>query len=236
MTFELGDKVMIRANSDELDSELFQAIDGTRAEITEIYATEYEPNVKRYEVTLENPTEVNGERLSVVPGLYEDNLEKAEGEKKPLSENRAIPKFALFERKMEESSWYYGIADCHGIESFVKEPDESKNWGDFEELYSVGVISTEPSELPGKKSYNSQIRMMAIRAKANIQRFPVVYRALLKGVDATLIDQLLTKGMYEKALEYLKENAVEIQLARIGGTRPENNWKKIPNPELDPMY
>jgi hypothetical protein len=237
MAFELGDKVMVRANSDELESDLFQAIDGVRAEITEIYSTDYEPDVKRYEVTLENPVEINGERLAVVPGLYEDNLEKAEGKKKQLSENRAVTKFALFENKMEESSWYYGLADCHGIESFIKEPDEAKDWTDFEELFTVGVLSIDPTELPGKRAYNTQIGMIIRRAKANIQRFPVVYRAKLKGSDAMVIDRMLNKGLYEEALVYLKEKSEHTQLAkRLGGMNAERNWEKIPNPELDPMY
>lgn len=235
MTFEFGDRVRIKTNEEELKSELFQKLNGALGEITEVYSNDYQPDVKRYEVTLDEPVYVNNERFKVIPGLYADNLSSPE--KPKVSENRAITKFAVFESSLDKSSWYFGLADCHGIESFIKEPEDAEEWGDFEELIDMGIISTiKAQDLPGKRAYNQKVGMLRLRANANIQRWPVVYRVKLKQVDANLIDRMLNKGLYDQALVYLKDSAEEVQVARGIGTDAKKAWEKIPNPELDPMH
>lgn len=227
---------MVRANSEELQSELFQAIDGVRAEITEIYHTEYEPDVTRFEVTLENPVEVGGESIIVIPGLYEDNIEPANGAPTSKNENKAISNFKIFESKLDEVKWYYGLADCHGTESIIEEPEVSNDWELHDELFSLGVIPPDTTDSPERRRYNAQVNMLVKRALANMQRWPVIYRAKLRVADAMQVERLNNKGKTAEALNLLKDTLQELQLARIGGMDAKKHWDKIPNPELDPMY
>lgn len=75
MKFSIGDKVMIKADAEELQNQVIEMVDGQIGTISEIYQNSYEPEVDRFEVELEEPIEYNGETLRVVPGLYEDNID-----------------------------------------------------------------------------------------------------------------------------------------------------------------
>ena len=110
---------------------------------------------------------------------------------------------------------FYGLADCHGIESFIptKQYDPEKD-----EIF-------EPKDVTG---------MIALRAQFNAQRFPVVYKVDMTIEDADDIQELLDEGEYEEALILLKERAYSVSLARVAGTNPKKNWEKIPNRDLDP--
>ena len=95
--------VVIRIGAEEMQNALLQEIDGALAEVSEIYTNSYEPGVKRIEVTLVHEIEHNGETIKVVPGLYEDNIEPANGparktEKSQLRES-AITRFKRWERQ-----------------------------------------------------------------------------------------------------------------------------------------
>jgi hypothetical protein len=261
MDFKIGDSVLVRANSEEMQGELFQAIDGAHAKISEIYHTRYEPTVLRFEVTLVEPVEVDREMVKVIPGLYIDNIERfdeandrekvnedEEGmedeadtdpddsadEAGAVSENRPMRTFKAFNESLEEPTWYYGMADCHGIESFIKEP-LLKGWEDMDSLFDIGLMPTSAKDDPEKKKYNSQIGMMKMRAHANQQRWPVIYRAKLKQNDVDLINDLIDAGDDENALRVVQSNAETIQVAKGLGSNAERRWKMIPNPELDPM-
>jgi len=75
MNFSQGDRVIIRVDVDSLVDPLFNAIDGLKATIFDIYQNMYEPETNRFEVELDYPVRVEGEIVKTVPGLYEDNLE-----------------------------------------------------------------------------------------------------------------------------------------------------------------
>ena len=77
MNLSIGDKVRIIVGPEEMQNEVLEQVDGAIATVSEIYQNSYEPDVDRYEVELDEPVEFHGERLVVIPGLYEDNLEPA---------------------------------------------------------------------------------------------------------------------------------------------------------------
>jgi len=111
---------------------------------------------------------------------------------------------------------FQGLADCHGLGSFV--PAKKFN---FE------LMAFEPND--------HVTNMLSLRARYNAQRFPVVYRVDLEVEDAQEIDSMMAKGEYKEALIYLKARAKHISLARIGGMNAEKLWKMIPNSDLDPF-
>lgn len=94
MKFSIGDKVIIKVDVEELQHDLLQMVDGMQATVSEVYQNAYEPDVDRYEVELIEPIEFEDQKIVVVPGLYEDNLEKVES----VKEGRAMPKSAFFKR------------------------------------------------------------------------------------------------------------------------------------------
>ena len=75
--------------------------------------------------------------------------------------------------------------------------------------------------------------MMTMRCRFNDQRHPVVYRVKLSEAAAQMVDDMLTDGDYEGALNFIKDTAEEVQLAR-GLGNAEKRWKMIPNKDLDP--
>ena len=99
---------------------------------------------------------------------------------------------------------YYGIADCHGIESFIKEDDDM----------------------------DKHMNIMGIRASANKQRHAVLYAVRMTSEGARKIDNLLNKQEYINALKELKRIAGDNIAIPKGSSK--NSWTKIPNPELDP--
>lgn len=240
MEFNVDDVVRIKATGEELKSELFQAINGTKAKVSEVYSTRYEPDVKRYEVTLANAIELNGENVSVIPGLYRDNLEPyvERDEKDEVYEKmntRAITSFAAFNESVstQPEKWYFGLADCLGIDSFIEEPESLADWVDFDTLFKAGLLPEEGRDTPERKKYNRIIGMLKMRAQANPHRWPIIYRVKLKESDGAEIQNLVNDGEYEEALTYLKNQAITVQLARGTGEDAERRWKAIPNPDLD---
>ena len=77
---------------------------------------------------------------------------------------------------------FIGLADAHGIESFVK-----KDEADSRFLTTVGI-----------------------RAATNRQRHAVVYRAFLEDTDAEIVNNLIEAGDFVSALTALKLYANEI--------------------------
>jgi hypothetical protein len=134
-----------------------------------------------------------------------------------------------------ESSWYYGIADCHGIESFIKEPD-LKRAENMDKLKALGLSDKGGEEEPEKKGYGGNLGMMMMRCKFNSQRHPVVYRVKLSDDAASTVEEMFADGDYADALIFMKDYAEETQIARGQGTNPEKTWKMIPNPDLDPFH
>lgn len=142
---------------------------------------------------------------------------------------------AFNESRGGESSWYYGIADCHGVESFIKEPDLQKA-DRMDTLKKLGLSDKGGEEEPEKKSYGGNLGMMMMRCKFNSQRHPVVYRVKMSDDMASMVEEMLADGDYADALIAIKDYAEEVQIARGQGTNPEKTWKMIPNPDLDPFH
>jgi len=151
--------------------------------------------------------------------------------------NKHVSPFSEFNesRERRESSWYYGIADCHGIESFIKEPnlDRSTN---LDRLKELGLSDMSGADDPDKKQYGGNLGMMMMRCKFNSQRHPVVYRVKMSEDAASTIEEMLADGDYAEALTLMKDMAEETQIARGTGTNSEKMWKMIPNPDLDPFH
>lgn len=146
-----------------------------------------------------------------------------------------VKSFSQFNESLEhsEAEWYYGIADCKGLESFMKAPNELEE-AVPDELMDMGIISKEDRDSV-KSEFKSTLGMMALRCQFNPQRHAVVYMAKLDKFDAEDIDDMLSNGEYEEALIHLKNVAQEIKLGRGRGINPEKAWHKIPNPDLDPI-
>jgi hypothetical protein len=111
---------------------------------------------------------------------------------------------------------YYGIADAHGLESFLPARID----------LDVGGFNIDPRELA----------MMVLRAQANAQRHAVVYQVNIAVQDARDIQKALDAGEFTEALLELKSRAKEVKLARSSGLNAEKAWHKIPNPDLDPFH
>lgn len=142
-----------------------------------------------------------------------------------------ILKFKVFESIEEPGvDWYYGIADCHGLESFIK---AASDIDDIDALYALGLADRSGESI--SKEMNGTIAMMKMRCHANQQRWPVIYMAKLSNEDAEMVQELFDSGDYINALEVVKHNSVEIKLARRNGAS-ERTWNRIPNPELDPFH
>jgi hypothetical protein len=109
---------------------------------------------------------------------------------------------------------YIGIADAHGLESFIP----AREYNAEEERFSMN---------------NKVVSFMSMRANANRHRHAVVYKADLSREDADEVYDLFEKGEYSEALSYLKDNANEVALIKSPGA--EKSWNLIPNPDLDPF-
>ena len=162
-------------------------------------------------------------------------------------------------------SWYYGIADCHGLESFIKEPNREE-WTEVDWLNSIGVSDISSANLDDKKAFNGELGMMQRRCRANMQRHPVIYRVLMEPTDADMVhDELArrTDDGYIMGLEIVKAKVKGIPqlISGRGGNSESPNtrhrpaepketpeqlkkkWAMIPNPDLefsdpnvDPMH
>lgn len=85
MNWSIGDRVIITIGPEDSQNDFLQAVDGLEAEVSMVYENPYEPGIKRFEVMLTTPTEVDGERVKKVDGLYEDNVQKLKNESKALN-------------------------------------------------------------------------------------------------------------------------------------------------------
>ena len=121
-------------------------------------------------------------------------------------------------------SWYYGLADCHGVESFVVEVDS--------------VIHSMFLGDGSEQKVRAEQFGLSMRAHANAQRHAVVYRVLIPLDVAELIEKDIAAGKYLDALIKIKANAKETQLGTYATTKSaaEKNWNMIPNPDLDPYH
>ena len=102
---------------------------------------------------------------------------------------------------------YIGIADCHGIESFI----------------------------PLDKDVNEF--HLLLRAESNRQRAAIVYKATFTKKQVTEVKALLTKGLYILALGYIKEAHELGKLKNMEISQGRKSlYDRIPNPKLDPYH
>ena len=150
-----------------------------------------------------------------------------------------VTPFGKFNESVNEpisnSKWYYGIADCHGLESFIEEPI-LHSAEKLDRLNKLGLSPYGSKDDPNAKERNHNLNMMQMRCNFNSQRHPVVYRARLAEDDAEMVQDLLDSGDYINALKVVKGNSEEVQLTRGRGGSAEKAWRMIPNPDLDPMH
>ena len=98
-----------------------------------------------------------------------------------------------------------GIADAHGIESYVAK----------------------------KEMTPTQVSMFSLRASLNRQRHAVAYEIKITEANDKRVEKLISEKKYVEALKKIKKTATSVKLANKMGN-VENSWKMIPNPSLDP--
>jgi len=128
---------------------------------------------------------------------------------------------------------FFGIADAHGLESFIEDYDNMVK----------DLFLTDDGDAGNRKLTNSTQFAMAMRVMYNQQRHAVVYRVQIPDPEATEIEKMMDKGEYLEALETIKElqdmgKLGKVELGTYGTTlrAAEKNWKMIPNPDLDPYH
>ena len=104
---------------------------------------------------------------------------------------------------------YFGIADAHGIESFIQ--------GD-------------PTDI----NHSVQAMVLGLRAGANRHRHAIVYIVDLSEETAASIQADLDDGLFIEALDNLKGSVETMELTNLPGA--EKSWRMIPNSDLDPYY
>jgi hypothetical protein len=102
---------------------------------------------------------------------------------------------------------YFGIADAHGIESFIQ--------GD-------------PTDI----NHSVQAMVLDLRAGANRHRHAIVFIVDISEITAQDIEDLLEEKDYIGSLVRLKMTVESLQLTNLPGA--EKSWRLIPNPDLDP--
>jgi len=100
---------------------------------------------------------------------------------------------------------FYGIADAHGIESFL-------------------AYEKKPND---KFPYT-------MRAELNRQRHAVYYEVTMEPIDATIVNAHIDKGDYKKALQFIKKRAITVGFPENRNRQYTNSWNLIPNSKLDP--
>ena len=112
---------------------------------------------------------------------------------------------------------FVGIADAHGLESFV----------------GLDALNAE-SLLTDKKRNkgNALSQVLFLRAQTNRHRHAVAYRVELDSKSAVRIGELLEEDRFKDALIVLKQVAKNIKV----GQHMQNSWDLIPNDILDPWW
>ena len=110
---------------------------------------------------------------------------------------------------MNNKRIYCGVADCDGLDS----------------IYPKGQLDEK------------RIESLTLQAMANRHRHAVFFYIELDVKGAEKVYALLKqtgKGVRERALELLKEEADKLELPI--GMGMAHSWRMIPNPELNPFY
>ena len=110
---------------------------------------------------------------------------------------------------------YYGIADAHGIESFLTEEKEA--------------FGNE-----AKKNFNRELACLMLRASLNRQRHAVFYMAELDRLTVSIVKKYIDQGDFKKALVAIKNLCVRYGFPTDVKDEYQVSWDLIPNDKLDP--
>jgi hypothetical protein len=237
MAFQIGDKVKLRLSKDTLDrlNLVGAPINNKIVTVGKVYRLDYAPDQTLYMVDLEIPIEFEETTFDEIYDLRDADLDLIDVNE-PLPESRVLRFDSFINEAAQNMSWYFGIADCHGIESFNKETIDQEYLNQLDRIHDLGLADeTAPTRKSVTQEYNGQLNMMMMRCRFNEQRHPVVYRVLLADDDAEMVQDLVDSGDYINALKVVKNNSQEVQLARGQGANLEKRWRMIPNPDLDPF-
>ena len=104
---------------------------------------------------------------------------------------------------------HFGIADAHGVESFIP----------FESM----------------ETNKDVLFRLQVRAVANRHRHAVMYFVEISHENANIVDTFIANGDYHGALISLKGNASgAVYFTETTARHYEKSWRLIPNPDLDP--
>ena len=103
---------------------------------------------------------------------------------------------------------YYGIADAHGIESFLTESETKKD--------SLGIGG------------------LMLRASLNRQRHAVFYMAELDSLTVSIVKKYIDQVDFKKALVAIKNLCVRYGFPTDVKDEYQVSWEMIPNAKLDP--
>lgn len=238
MAFQIGDKVKLRLSKDTLDrlNLVGAPIDNKIVTVGKVYRLDYAPDQTLYMVDLETPIEFEETSFDEIYDLRDADLDLIDVHE-PLPEGKVLRFDSFVNESTKNMSWYFGIADCHGIESFNKEKINPDYLNQLDRIHDLGLADDDaPTRQSVTREYNGQLSMMMLRCGANSQRHPVVYRVLLTDDVADYVQSFVDRRDYIGALNAIKDHSTEIQLARGQGSNLERRWKMIPNPDLDPFH
>ena len=85
------------------------------------------------------------------------------------------------------------------------------------------------TEYPAKNA-----AVLEIRAASNRHRHAVVYVVRLNDVNAEYIRGYIEDDKFARALDKLKDCAINGEILLSGGGNTKKSWDMIPNPKLDP--
>jgi hypothetical protein len=126
---------------------------------------------------------------------------------------------------------YYGLADCHGVESFSR--DISPGDAETTLKFSNFLMGEEFT-----KDLANEFTVLSLRASVNPQRRAVAYRVELDDTSAKEVESLIAEEKYEEALKKIKEKLTALELGTFETTlqKSKSFWDLIPNPSLDPHH
>jgi hypothetical protein len=186
MKFDIDDKVIVRFSEERKDSDrLFRMADGEFATVVERYTQAHIPNVFFYEVELEQPVEISGERIVLLSGLLEKELEKIE----PTDERKINPKYLTKNAKaMKDEIKKHAHKDSADASAYTSHPDGG--WkADYDK--SGNQYKTKTS------SHTKKFKEMFGESVVNESQ---VDTALTKKAEKTGISKTILKKVYNRGL------------------------------------
>ena len=124
---------------------------------------------------------------------------------------------------------YIGLADCHGLSSFIEDTEVSKR------SFTNSLLFGEEEAEDRNKQRSAMLHGMQLSAYHNNQRRTVVYQAIVTKEVADEIKELMKDGDNLDALIVLKDRNTQIALLQ-GVPNAKKFWEQIPNPDLDPFH